>query len=237
MNPPAVSNVHVRRCSGCHDLTVRTERCGGIHCAGIPWDMPEVWPRLQSGRQRSDAPAVCNTGDARGGNELYCCTDTASLSMPGVRVDTSNEAFTRLTRVHNTPLRYNCAPCLPYPATLRCRLPAKRAYVEAVATCLEQSGITVFYDRHAQVSLWGKDLAAELGQIYSSARFVVLFASKHYAAKAWTTMSASMPRLRPSLLRRRESCPRALMTRLFRACLRRSATWTYERLGQTSWRA
>ena len=62
-----------------------------------------------------------------------------------------------------------------------------RAYVEVVAKCLEQAGITVFYDNHAQVQLWGRDLTAELGRIYGSARFVVLFASKHYAAKAWTT--------------------------------------------------
>jgi len=62
-----------------------------------------------------------------------------------------------------------------------------RGYVEEVANRLASAGITVFYDRHAHVEMWGKDLAAELGHIYSRARFVVLFASKHYATKAWTT--------------------------------------------------
>ena len=62
-----------------------------------------------------------------------------------------------------------------------------RGYVEEVANRLAREGIKVFYDRHVHVELWGKDLAAELGHIYSRATFVVLFVSKHYAAKAWTT--------------------------------------------------
>jgi Uncharacterized protein containing a TIR (Toll-Interleukin 1-resistance) domain len=61
-----------------------------------------------------------------------------------------------------------------------------RDYVEQVAEQLVQLGVTVFYDRFEQVSLWGKDLAAHLGQVYSKdAHFVVLFASHAYADKAW----------------------------------------------------
>jgi hypothetical protein len=61
-----------------------------------------------------------------------------------------------------------------------------RAYVEAVARTLVSIGVSVFYDRFEQVNLWGKDLADHLGQVYGhDARFTVIFASRHYAAKAW----------------------------------------------------
>ena len=33
--------------------------------------------------------------------------------------------------------------------------------------------------------MWGKNLADHLGAVYSTARYVVIFVSKHYAAKAW----------------------------------------------------
>lgn len=61
-----------------------------------------------------------------------------------------------------------------------------RTYVEQVAEELRQLGVTVFYDGFEQVNLWGKDLAEHLGQVYSKdSRFVVIFASRAYAAKAW----------------------------------------------------
>jgi len=61
-----------------------------------------------------------------------------------------------------------------------------REYVENVANALAALGITVFYDRFEQVNLWGADLAEHLGRVYGKdSRFVVLFASRHYAAKAW----------------------------------------------------
>ncbi len=61
-----------------------------------------------------------------------------------------------------------------------------REYVEATANALVASGVAVFYDRFEQVNLWGKDLADHLGRVYGKdARFTVIFASQHYAAKAW----------------------------------------------------
>jgi hypothetical protein len=61
-----------------------------------------------------------------------------------------------------------------------------RAYVEQVAEQLRQLGVNVFYDRFEEVGLWGTDLTEHLGRIYgSAARFVVLFLSQAYAAKAW----------------------------------------------------
>lgn len=61
-----------------------------------------------------------------------------------------------------------------------------REYVERVAEVLVELGVSVFYDRFETVNLWGKDLADHLGQIYSTdSHFVVMFASRNYAKKAW----------------------------------------------------
>jgi hypothetical protein len=61
-----------------------------------------------------------------------------------------------------------------------------RDYVEKVAEGLKAAGVAVFYDGFEQVGLWGKDLAEHLGEIYGKrSRFVVLFLSRAYAAKAW----------------------------------------------------
>lgn len=61
-----------------------------------------------------------------------------------------------------------------------------RDYVETVAEGLKAAGVAVFYDRFEQVGLWGQDLAEHLGEIYGKrSRFVVLFLSRAYAAKAW----------------------------------------------------
>lgn len=62
-----------------------------------------------------------------------------------------------------------------------------RNYVEAVAAFLEGQGVDVFYDRYEEATLWGKDLAEHLDLVYrSSARYCVMFVSKHYADKIWT---------------------------------------------------
>ncbi len=62
-----------------------------------------------------------------------------------------------------------------------------RTYVEKVADALARKGLRVFYDRHEEVELWGKDLYEHLSEVYSKrARFVVLFISRHYKAKLWT---------------------------------------------------
>lgn len=62
-----------------------------------------------------------------------------------------------------------------------------RNYVRRVANALKSRGIRIFYDEYAQVDMWGKDLYVHLDEIYqNTARFCVLFASKHYAKKVWT---------------------------------------------------
>lgn len=63
-----------------------------------------------------------------------------------------------------------------------------RDYVEKVALELNKKGIKVFYDNFETVSLWGKDLYQYLSEIYSKkARFTIIFISKSYSKKLWTT--------------------------------------------------
>ena len=63
-----------------------------------------------------------------------------------------------------------------------------RQYVEEVARLLNDEGIRVFYDAYEKAQLWGKDLYEHLDWVYrQAARYCVLFASEHYAAKVWTS--------------------------------------------------
>jgi len=63
-----------------------------------------------------------------------------------------------------------------------------RDYVARVAAALQAAGIRVFYDKFEEVKLWGRDLAEHFSHVYGKAsRFIVLFGSAHYAAKAWPT--------------------------------------------------
>jgi len=63
----------------------------------------------------------------------------------------------------------------------------ERNYVRRVAKVLKSKGIRIFYDEYAQVEMWGKDLYVHLDDIYqNTAKFCVLFASKHYAKKVWS---------------------------------------------------
>jgi hypothetical protein len=64
-----------------------------------------------------------------------------------------------------------------------------REYVEKVAEYLKQNNVAVFYDRYEEVSLWGKELTEFFDRVYGgSARYCVMFISKHYADKVWTTL-------------------------------------------------
>lgn len=53
---------------------------------------------------------------------------------------------------------------------------------------LKAAAIKVFYDDYEKVALWGKDLYEHLDWIYrSSSRYCVLFISRDYARKVWTS--------------------------------------------------
>jgi hypothetical protein len=63
-----------------------------------------------------------------------------------------------------------------------------REYVEAVARYLLSSDVRVFYDKYEEVTLWGKELTEHLDKVYrGSARYCVMFISKNYANKIWTS--------------------------------------------------
>ncbi len=63
-----------------------------------------------------------------------------------------------------------------------------RGYVSQVADILSAQGVEVFYDEYEKVTLWGKDLVEHLDSVYrNQARFCVMFISKHYADKVWTS--------------------------------------------------
>ncbi len=64
----------------------------------------------------------------------------------------------------------------------------QREYVEAVARLVKTSGARVFLDVFEVADLWGKDLYQHLDYVYRKAsRFCVVFISKDYASKIWTT--------------------------------------------------
>jgi hypothetical protein len=60
-----------------------------------------------------------------------------------------------------------------------------RAYVEEVARILRDADVSCFYDQYEEVTLWGKDLVEHLDKVYRSARFCVMFISRHYSEKLW----------------------------------------------------
>lgn len=63
-----------------------------------------------------------------------------------------------------------------------------RPYVARVASRLRTKGLRTFYDEYERVSLWGRDLYGHLDDVYrNAARYCVLFISKNYAKKLWTT--------------------------------------------------
>jgi hypothetical protein len=64
----------------------------------------------------------------------------------------------------------------------------QRPYVEKVAEALRASGLRVFYDAYEEDNLWGRDLYEHFDEVYRrAARFCVLFASREYVQKTWTT--------------------------------------------------
>lgn len=64
----------------------------------------------------------------------------------------------------------------------------QREYVRQAAEVLQKRGVKVFFDESEEADLWGKDLYEHLATIYGQkARYCILFASKEYAGKVWTS--------------------------------------------------
>ena len=65
----------------------------------------------------------------------------------------------------------------------------QRTQAEAIADCLKNAGVKVFYDGSEQTNLWGKNLYEHLSDVYQKkARYCLMLASAAYAAKVWPTL-------------------------------------------------
>lgn len=79
-----------------------------------------------------------------------------------------------------------------------------RPYVDRVAAYLRAHNVKLFYDRYEEVALWGKNLYAYLAEVYSrQAYYTVIFISKHYKEKVWTSLELTSAQER-ALEERRE---------------------------------
>ena len=64
----------------------------------------------------------------------------------------------------------------------------QRAQAEELAKALRDAGLSVFYDNFYPEQLWGEDLVATFDRIYrKESRHVVMFISREYADRMWTT--------------------------------------------------
>lgn len=64
----------------------------------------------------------------------------------------------------------------------------ERSLAEKIASILRESGFSVFYDNFYPEQLWGKDLVATFDRIYrKESRYCVMFLSREYADRMWTT--------------------------------------------------
>lgn len=63
-----------------------------------------------------------------------------------------------------------------------------RSYVRTVAESLRTHNIRIFYDEFELANIWGKNLYEYLDEIYrKKARYCIVFLSKNYSRKVWTT--------------------------------------------------
>ena len=64
----------------------------------------------------------------------------------------------------------------------------ERSHAEALAKLVDEAGFSVFYDSFYPAALWGKNLVEWFDEIYRKrSRFCVMFISKEYAERMWTT--------------------------------------------------
>ncbi len=64
----------------------------------------------------------------------------------------------------------------------------ERQLAEEIATIVKDKGFNVFYDSFYPEQLWGKDLVVLFDRIYrKESRYCIMFLSKEYAERMWTT--------------------------------------------------
>jgi len=65
----------------------------------------------------------------------------------------------------------------------------QRDYVREAAGYLRAVDVAVFYDEYEEAGMWGKSLVEHLQEVYGGvARYCVMFISKEYAEKVWSTV-------------------------------------------------
>jgi hypothetical protein len=64
----------------------------------------------------------------------------------------------------------------------------QREEARAIAECLKDTGLEVFFDEYNDADLWGKDLYEHLSDVYQNqAQYCLILVSRAYADKVWTT--------------------------------------------------
>lgn len=64
----------------------------------------------------------------------------------------------------------------------------QRAEARAIAKCITDAELKVFFDEYEDAMLWGEDLYERLSDVYQNqARYCITLVSKAYAEKIWTT--------------------------------------------------
>ena len=72
-----------------------------------------------------------------------------------------------------------------------------RQYAKTLANLLEADGYKPFYDENELANLWGKNLYDYLSSVYKDqARYCVMFLSKYYERKLWTTHERQLAQAR-----------------------------------------
>ncbi len=72
-----------------------------------------------------------------------------------------------------------------------------RQYAKTLANLLEADGYKPFYDENELANLWGKNLYDYLSSVYKDqARYCVMFLSKYYEQKLWTTHERQLAQAR-----------------------------------------
>jgi TIR domain len=73
----------------------------------------------------------------------------------------------------------------------RCDIGTERNEAEQLADILRGAGYAVFYDNYYPEHLWGKNLPVFFEEIFRKrARFCVMFVSKDYRDRKWTSLEA-----------------------------------------------
>jgi hypothetical protein len=81
----------------------------------------------------------------------------------------------------------------------------ERPHAQQLAVALRTRGIAVFYDNFYAEELWGKDLAAFFDDVFRKrASYCVMFISREYADRMWTTHERKSAMARAVVERQRE---------------------------------